>query len=85
MDIEARGKSLIISWRIDSKKHHKTLKKHNNPIGWSNAKSVMASIEKDILALLNRHIIHQFSNAKYSSTDFGSSDLQYAKSRSHAS
>jgi Arm DNA-binding domain len=50
MYIEPRGKSLIIRWRVDSKKYHKTLKNHNNPIGWLNAKSVMASIEKDILS-----------------------------------
>ncbi|WP_310412226.1 site-specific integrase [Chamaesiphon sp. OTE_8_metabat_110] len=50
MHIEERGKSLIIRWRVDSKKYHKTLKNHNNPIGWSNAKSLMASIEKDILS-----------------------------------
>jgi hypothetical protein len=47
--IKERGKSLIIRWRVDSKKYHKTLKNHNNPVGWLNAKSVMASIEKDIL------------------------------------
>ena len=50
MHIEERGKSLIIRWRVDSKKYHKTLKNHNNPIGRENAKSVMASIEKDILS-----------------------------------
>ncbi len=50
MHIEERGKSLIIRWRVDSKKYHKTLKNHNHPIGWSNARSVMASIEKDILS-----------------------------------
>jgi integrase len=50
MHIEERGKSLIIRWRVDSKKYHKTLKNHNNPVGWLNAKSVMASIEKDILS-----------------------------------
>jgi hypothetical protein len=49
MHIEESGKSLIIRWRVDSKKYHKTLKNHNNPVGWLNAKSVMASIEKDIL------------------------------------
>jgi integrase len=50
MHIEERGKSLIIRWRVDSKKYHKTLKNHNNPVGWLNAKSVMTSIEKDILS-----------------------------------
>jgi hypothetical protein len=50
MHIEESGKSLIIRWRVDSKKYHKTLKNHNNPVGWLNANSVMASIEKDILS-----------------------------------
>jgi hypothetical protein len=50
MHIEERGKSLIIRWRVDSKKYHKTLKNHNNPVGWLNAKSVMTSIKKDILS-----------------------------------
>jgi hypothetical protein len=50
MHIEESGKSLIIRWRVDSKKYHKTLKNHNNPVGWLNAKSVMASIKKDILS-----------------------------------
>jgi integrase len=50
MHIEERGKSLIIRWRVDGRKYHKTLKNHNNPIGWSNARSVMASIERDILS-----------------------------------
>lgn len=50
MHIEERGKSLIIRWRVDSKKYHKTLKNHNNPVGWLSAKSVMASIERDILS-----------------------------------
>ena len=50
MHIEERGKSLIIRWRVDSKKYHKTLKNHNNPVGWLNAKSVMASIERDIVS-----------------------------------
>lgn len=50
MHIEERGKSLIIRWRFDNKKYHKTLTNHNNPVGWLSAKSVMASIEKDILS-----------------------------------
>lgn len=50
MHIEQRGKSLIIRWRVDSKKYHKTLKNHNNPIGLLNAKSLMALIERDILS-----------------------------------
>ena len=50
MHIEERGKSLIIRWYVDSKKYHKTLKNHNNPVGWLNAKSLKASIEKDILS-----------------------------------
>ena len=50
MHIEERGKSLIIRWRFEGKKYHKTLKSHNNPIGWKNAESVMASIEKNILS-----------------------------------
>jgi hypothetical protein len=50
MQIEERGKFLIIRWRVDSKKYHKALKNHNNPVGWLNAKSVMTSIEKDIAA-----------------------------------
>jgi Arm DNA-binding domain len=48
MHIEERGKSLIIRWRVDSKRDRKTLENHNHPAGWLNAKSVMASIEKDI-------------------------------------
>jgi hypothetical protein len=48
MHIEERGKSLIICWRFEGTKYHKTLKKHNNPISWSNAKLVMAAIENDI-------------------------------------
>jgi len=50
MHIEERGSSLILRWRFEGKKYHKTLKKHNHPIGWSNAKSVLASIERDILS-----------------------------------
>jgi integrase len=50
MHIEERGKSLIICWRVDSKKYHKTLKNHNNPVGWLNAKSLMLSIKKDVLS-----------------------------------
>ena len=49
MHIEERGKSLIIRWRVDSKKYHKSLKNHNNPIGWKNANSLKESIEGDIL------------------------------------
>jgi integrase len=50
MHIEERGKSLRICWRFEGEKYHKTLTKHNNPIGRKNAESVMASIEKDILS-----------------------------------
>jgi integrase len=50
MHIEERGSSLILRWRFEGKKYHKTLKKHNHPIGWSNAKSVLTSIERDILS-----------------------------------
>jgi integrase len=50
MHIEERGKSLIIRWRFEGKKYHKTLKNHNNPIGWKNAQIVKTSIEKDILS-----------------------------------
>jgi integrase len=50
MHIETVGKSLVIRWRVDGKKFHKTLKNHNNPLGWSNARSLMASIEGDILS-----------------------------------
>jgi integrase len=50
MHIEERGKSLIIRWRFEGKKYHKTLKNHNNPIGWKNAQIVKASIEKNILS-----------------------------------
>jgi len=50
MHIEPTGKSLTIRWRFEGKKYHKTLTKHNNPIGRKNAESVMASIEKDILS-----------------------------------
>ncbi len=49
MHIEQRGKSLIIRWRFEGKKYHKTLNNHNNPVGWKNAEIVMASIEKDII------------------------------------
>ena len=48
MHVEERGKSLIIRWRFEGKKFHKTLKNHNNPIGWKNAKLLMLSIEGDI-------------------------------------
>jgi integrase len=49
MYIEERGSSLIIRWRFEGRKFHKTLSKHNNPIGRKHAQMVMASIEKDIL------------------------------------
>ncbi|PSB57748.1 tyrosine-type recombinase/integrase [Chamaesiphon polymorphus] len=49
MHIEEKGKSLIIRWRFEGKKFHKTLSKHNNPIGRKHAEMVMASIEKDIM------------------------------------
>lgn len=50
MHIEDHGKSLIIRWRFEGKKYHKTLSKHNHPLGWKNAEIVMASIERDILS-----------------------------------
>jgi hypothetical protein len=49
MHIEERGTSLIVRWRFEGKKFHKTLSKHNNPIGRKHAEMVMASIEKDIM------------------------------------
>jgi integrase len=49
MHIEERGTSLIIRWRFEGKKFHKTLSKQNNPIGRKHAEMVMASIEKDIM------------------------------------
>jgi hypothetical protein len=49
MHIEERGSSLIIRWQFECKKFHKTLKKHNNPIGRKHAEIVMASIETDIM------------------------------------
>jgi integrase len=49
MHVEERGTSLIIRWRFEGKKFHKTLSKHNNPIGRKNAEMMMASIEKDIM------------------------------------
>ncbi|WP_310422889.1 tyrosine-type recombinase/integrase [Chamaesiphon sp. VAR_48_metabat_135_sub] len=49
MHIEERGTSLIIRWRFEGKKFHKTLSKHNNPIGRKHTEMVMASIEKDIM------------------------------------
>ena len=48
MHIETRGKSLIIRWRFEGKKYHKTLKNHNNKIGWQSAKTLMGSIADDI-------------------------------------
>jgi integrase len=48
MHIEKRGKSLIIRWRFEGKKYHKTLKNHNNEIGWSNAELLMKAIRNDI-------------------------------------
>jgi integrase len=50
MHIEERGKSLIICWRYKGTKYHKTLAKHNNPVGRKNAEIVKASIERDILS-----------------------------------
>ncbi len=50
MHIEERGSSLIIRWRFEGKKYHKSLKKHNNPIGRKQAESLMNSIEADIMA-----------------------------------
>jgi integrase len=49
MHIEERGTSLIVRWRFEGKKFHKTLSKHNHPIGRKHAEMVMASIEKDIM------------------------------------
>jgi integrase len=48
MHIEERGKSLIIRWRFEGRKYHKTLKNHNHPVGWKSANTLMGSIEEDI-------------------------------------
>ncbi len=83
MHIEERGKSLIIRWRVDSKKYHKTLKNHNNPVGWLNAKSVMASIEKDILSgHFDPTLYTQEGKAKKQNIDITASEL-FAKYAAH--
>ncbi|WP_310484106.1 hypothetical protein [Chamaesiphon sp. VAR_48_metabat_403] len=83
MHIEERGKSLIIRWRVDSKKYHKTLKNHNNPIGWSNAKVLMAAIENDIVSKrFDPTIYTQEGKVKKQNIDITASEL-FAKYAAH--
>jgi integrase len=83
MHIEERGKSLIIRWRIGSDKYHKTLTKHNNPVGWLNAKSEMASIEKDILSgHFDPSLYTKQGKAKKQNIDITASEL-FAKYAAH--
>jgi hypothetical protein len=83
MYIEPRGKSLIIRWRVDSKKYHKTLKNHNNPIGWSNANVVMASIANDIVSgRFNPSIYTRQCKVKKQNINITASEL-FAKYAAH--
>lgn len=50
MYIEERGKSLLLRWRHEGKPYSFSMRGHNNPIGWSQAKSKLAEIETDIIA-----------------------------------
>lgn len=84
MHIEERGKSLIIRWRVDSKKYHKTLKNHNHPVGLLNAKAVMAAIENDIAKeRFDPTIYTQAGKVKKQCIDITASELfaNYAKHR----
>ena len=83
MHIEERGKSLIIRWRFEGKKFHKTLKKHNHHQGWLNAKAMMAAIENDIAKeRFDPSIYTQEGKVKKQNIDITASEL-FAKYAAH--
>ena len=83
MHIEERGKSLIIRWRYEGKKYHKTLKNHNNPVGLWNAKAVMAAIENDIAKeRFDPTLYTQACKVKKQSIDITASEL-FSKYAAH--
>ena len=84
MHIEVRGKSLIIRWRFEGRKYHKTLKNHNNKFGWQSAETLMGAIADDIAKeRFNPAAYTQAGKVKKQNIDITASELfaKYAEQR----